>query len=341
MSHPFDSTQGTPPNFSGKILCLCGGVGGAKLALGFSKILSPEQLTIVVNTGDDFEHLGFPISPDIDTVIYTLAGMSNKAQGWGIEGETWQFMAEQEKKQGETWFKLGDKDLQTHRLRKQLLAQGLTLSEVTQKLCEKYSVKHHVLPMSDNKVSTIIKTANTNLAFQHYFVREQCKPLVTGFYFEGIDKAKASPGFIDALNDPHLCAVVICPSNPYVSIDPILALEGVKEKLHALNVPVIAISPIIAGKAIKGPTAKIMDELHIPKTSSAIAQHYHDIIDILVIDPDDTAEIPSVEKQGIQCVSTKTLMKTDEDKQALAQFIFSLCLVYGDNAPLPAFLPRA
>jgi len=304
-----------------KILCLCGGVGGAKLALGFSKILSPEQLTIVVNTGDDFEHLGLPISPDIDTVIYTLAGMSNKAQGWGIEGETWRFMAEQEKSGGEIWFKLGDKDLQTHQLRKQLLAQGLTLSETTDHIAKKYDVKHHIVPMSDNKVSTIIKTENSNLAFQHYFVREQCKPVVTGFYFDGIDKAKPSPGFIDALNDPHLGAVVICPSNPYVSIDPIISLKGIKEKLQSINAPVIAVSPIIGGNAIKGPTAKMMDELKIPKKSMAIAKHYQALLDILIVDESDRQEISDVEKTGVQCLSTQTLMKTDTDKENLARFI--------------------
>jgi len=304
-----------------KILCLCGGVGGAKLALGFSKILSPEQLTIVVNTGDDFEHLGYSISPDIDTVIYTLAGMSNKAQGWGIEGETWEFMAAQEKSGGESWFRLGDKDLLTHQRRKQLLAEGKTLSEVTQALCKKYQVNHPVVPMSDDRVSTFIKTANADLPFQHYFVREQCRPVVSGFYFKNAENAKPSAGFLRALDDTELSAVVICPSNPFVSIDPILSLPGIQDKLKNVKAPVIAVSPIIGGNAIKGPTAKMMDELGIPKTSQAIAEHYRDILDMLIVDDSDASEIPAVEKIGLRCISTQTLMKTDNDKEKLARFI--------------------
>jgi LPPG:FO 2-phospho-L-lactate transferase len=304
-----------------KILCLCGGVGGAKLALGFSKILTPEQLTIVVNTGDDFEHLGYFISPDIDTVIYTLAGISNKTQGWGLEGETWAFMAQQEKNNGETWFKLGDKDLLTHQLRKKLLAQNKTLSAATLELCKHYGVKHSVLPMSDHKVSTIIKTAHSELPFQHYFVREQCKPVVSGFYFKGIESAGPSAGFLQALDASDLSAVVICPSNPFVSIDPILSLPGVKERLQSIKAPVLAISPIIGGQAIKGPTAKIMQELAIPLSSQAIAVHYRDVIDTLIIDNSDAEDVDAVEKSGVHCVSTQTLMKTDKDKENLARFI--------------------
>lgn len=314
-----------------KILCLCGGVGGAKLALGFSKVLTPEQLTIVVNTGDDFEHLGFYISPDIDTVIYTLAGISNKSQGWGIAGESWRFMAEQEKADSEagvnnTWFKLGDKDLETHHYRRQLLGQGYSLSETTQKLCEKYAVFHSVLPMSDNSVSTRIKTTDSDLAFQHYFVREQCQPIVRGVYFSGINSAQASPDFLQALDDSDLSAIIICPSNPFVSIDPILSLAGIKDKLKNHKAPVIAISPIIGGNAIKGPTAKMMDELGIAKTSQAIAEHYRDFIDTLVVDNSDASEISSVEKMGIRCVATQTLMKADKDKEQLARFILKQLL---------------
>jgi LPPG:FO 2-phospho-L-lactate transferase len=319
QSAPFDSAQGAP----GKILCLCGGVGGAKLALGFSKILSPGQLTIIINTGDDFEHLGFFISPDIDTVLYTLAGISNTSLGWGIEGETWQFMAEQEKNGGETWFKLGDKDLQTHRLRKQWLSEGLSLSEVTSRLCKHYGVKHAVVPMSDDPVSTLVKTGQGELAFQHYFVREQCTPQVTGFYFKGIAQAQPSSGLLRALQDKQLAGVVICPSNPFVSIDPILSLQGVREILRSLAVPVIAVSPIIGGQAVKGPTAKMMDELQIAKTSRSIARHYRDILDVLILDNSDAGQSVEVEACGVRCLTTRTLMKTERDKIALAEFILA------------------
>jgi LPPG:FO 2-phospho-L-lactate transferase len=312
-------------NPTGKILCLCGGVGGAKLALGFSKILPPEQLTIVVNTGDDFEHLGFLISPDIDTVIYTLAGISNLTLGWGIEGETWDFMAELEQKNpANAWFKLGDKDLQTHRLRKHHLSQGRSLTEITKVLARHYGIKHQILPMSDARVRTLVHTATGKIPFQHYFVREQCKPAVTGFEFEGIAKAGPTSQVMLALGDPELTAVVICPSNPFVSIDPILSLRGMRDKLKNLSAPVIAVSPIIGGQAIKGPTAKMMDELKIPKTSAAIAQHYGDLLDSLVIDTTDQAQTEAVTQQGIRCVSTQTLMKTDSDKEALARLILSL-----------------
>ena len=304
-----------------KILCLCGGVGGAKLALGFSKFLRPEQLTIAVNTCDDFEHLGFFITPDIDTVIYTLAGLSNQALGWGLEGETWQFMAEQEKSGGATWFRLGDKDLVTHRLRKQLLAEGFSLSAVTEILCEHYGISANIVPMSDDRVSTIVHAADGDLSFQHYFVREQCRPAVHGFSFRGAAQAHASPGFVAALQDPGLAAVVICPSNPFVSIAPILALPGLREQLQRLRVPVIAVSPIIAGAAVKGPTAKMMDELKIPKTSAAIAEYYRGLVDVLVIDESDAADKAAVEKTGMRCTIMKTLMKTEADKIALAKFI--------------------
>jgi LPPG:FO 2-phospho-L-lactate transferase len=304
-------------------VCLCGGVGGAKLALGFSKILPPEQLAIVINTGDDFEHLGFWISPDIDTVLYTLAGISNQVLGWGIANESWNFMAQQEQSSGTTWFKLGDKDLQTHHLRKQWLAEGLSLSELTARLCKHYDVRPTLLPMSDDPVSTIVQTTQGELTFQHYFVREQCKPQVTGFYFRGIEQAQPSAQFMQALHDPELAAVVICPSNPFVSIAPILALRGVRETLRALAVPVIAVSPIIGGQAIKGPTAKMMDELKIVKTSRSIAQHYRDILNILILDDSDAGQSIEVEACGIRCLTTRTLMKTEGDKRGLAEFILS------------------
>ena len=308
--------------FQGKIVCLCGGVGGAKLALGFSKLLSPDQLTLVVNTADDFEHLGFYISPDIDTVIYTLAGISNKNQGWGIEGETWQFMEElQQRDPDRSWFRLGDKDLDTHRLRTQWLLEGTSFSKVTEQLCARYGVTHNVLPMSDDPVSTVVQTIDGDLPFQHYFVREQCRPAVTGFCFRGIERASPAEGALKALADPDLRAVVICPSNPFVSIDPILSLPGMGEQLKKIAAPLIAVSPIIAGQAIKGPTAKMMDELNIPKTSLAIAQHYRDLINVLVIDSSDLGQQQAVEKSGIRCVATNTLMKTECDKIRLAQFI--------------------
>lgn len=309
-------------NKQGNILCLCGGVGGAKLAYGFSKILPAENLNIIVNTGDDFEHINLPISPDIDTVTYTLAEKNNSQQGWGLADETWQFMDKLKKENpSESWFQIGDKDLKHHQARQQLLKQGKSLSQVTQLLCNKMQIASNIIPMSDQPVRTMIKTDDGDLSFQHYFVREQCQPKISGFYFQGIETAQASPNFINALHDKNLSAVVICPSNPFVSIDPILALNGIKEQLHHINVPVIAISPIINGQAIKGPTSKMMDELNIPKTSAAIAEHYHSIIDCLVIDNSDQAEQKRIVKIGVKTAVTQTLMKNKTDKIALAKFI--------------------
>jgi len=308
------------------ILCLCGGVGGAKLAYGFSKVLAPENLNIVVNTGDDFEHLGFPISPDLDTVTYTLSEQNNTELGWGLAGETWQFMSElKTENPSASWFQLGDKDLETHRFRKQLLQQGQSLSEATRALCKKFSIAENIIPMSDDPVHTIIQTQNDeDLAFQHYFVREQCQPPVKGFYFRHIEQAKPSSGFIECLRDKDLKAVVICPSNPFVSVDPILSLPGIKKQLQNLSVPVIAVSPIIGGQAVKGPTAKMMDELQIPKTSAAIAKHYEGLVDYLILDNSDTEDKASVEALGMQVAITKTLMKENQDKVDLANFILNL-----------------
>ncbi len=307
-----------------KILCLCGGVGGAKLALGFSQLLNPDNLTIVVNTGDDFEHLGFTICPDIDTVIYTLSGRSNKTLGWGLEGETWQFMEELKKRGGEDWFLLGDKDLETHKKRLLLLTDGNDLTAITAQLASDSGIEQRILPMSNDPVRTIIRSSDPlfgDLAFQHYFVREKCEPPVSGFYFHGAEQATANPAFVQALEDPALSAIVICPSNPFVSIDPILSLPGIREKLQQTKVPVIAVSPIIGGQAVKGPTAKMMDELKIPKTSAAIAEHYQGLIDTLILDNTDSDQQQSVTALGIEALVTQTLMKSDADKQALAKFV--------------------
>jgi LPPG:FO 2-phospho-L-lactate transferase len=307
-----------------RILCLCGGVGGAKLALGFSQSLPAENLAIAVNTGDDFEHLGFPVCPDIDTVIYTLAGISNRELGWGIEGETWQFMEELKKRGDESWFQLGDKDLETHKLRKQLLMEQKSLSEITDALCKHYGVSCRVFPMTDEPMPTIVNTAEGSLPFQHYFVKFRCKPAVTGFFFSGSDKARPSPPFTEALDDENLDAIVICPSNPFVSIDPILSVPGVREKIARHSARVIAVSPIIGGQAIKGPTAKMMDELDIPRSHGAIASHYQGLIDTLVIDDSDAGELSGLGQEHLEVAMTRTLMASDADKQALAKFILSL-----------------
>ena len=301
-----------------KVVALTGGIGGAKLALGFAKALPAEDTTFVVNTGDDFEHLGFHISPDIDTLVYTLAGEASPEAGWGRRGETWQFIAALKALGGETWFKLGDKDLALHVARRQLLAEGATLTAATAELSRRLGVAQAVLPMSDHPVRTIVETPNGPLAFQHYFVRDRCAPTVTGFAFAGIESAQVNQRLEAALTAwPD--AIVICPSNPFVSIDPILGVPRLKDLLRASRAPVVAVSPIVGGRAIKGPTAKMMRELAIPTTAEAVARHYREFIDGFILDEEDAAAEPAVARLGIATHVAQTVMRTLEDRVALAR----------------------
>jgi len=303
------------------ILALCGGVGGAKLALGLSRILPPEQLTIVVNTADDFIHYGLPICPDLDTVMYTLAGVSNTMQGWGREGESWQVFETLKALGGEDWFQLGDKDLAVHLQRRALLDCGISLSAVTAQLCAKLGVRHPVVPMSDLPVKTIVETERGSLPFQHYFVREQCRPAITGYRFEGAEVAMPSKAFAAALANPHLTAVLICPSNPFVSVSPILALPTIREQIRASAVPVIAVSPIVGGAAIKGPAAKMFAELNLPVSNQGVADFYGDLLHMLVVDRGDREELLDVHCEVHYC---NTLMVTLADRVRLAKECLSL-----------------
>jgi LPPG:FO 2-phospho-L-lactate transferase len=268
-----------------RILAISGGVGGAKLALGLAQILGPEELTFVVNTGDDFEHLGFYIAPDVDTLTYTLAEVSNTETGWGRGDETWQFMAALADLQGETWFQLGDRDLALHVTRTRMLAAGATLTEATEHICRALGVRHRVLPMADDPVRTTVHTPDGPLAFQHYFVRDRCKPTVTGFEFKGVKQATLNPEIQSTLK--NLDGVIICPSNPFVSIDPLLHIPGARNALLQAGVPIVAVSPIVGGTAIKGPTAKMMRELKVPASAEQVARHYGDLLTGLVLDEQD------------------------------------------------------
>ncbi len=302
-----------------KVLALSGGVGGAKLALGLSKILTAQQLAIVANTADDFEHLGLTISPDLDTVMYTLAGRNNLEQGWGLADESWQAMEMLKTYDAPTWFQLGDKDIATHLVRRQMLADGKTLSEVTEHLCRQLGITHPLLPMSDDAVRTWVSTANGELPFQTYFVRERCQPAVRGFRFEGITAARPQPQFMAQLNDPLLSTILICPSNPFVSIGPILALAGVRNAMRNSTAPVIAISPIVAGAAIKGPTAKMMAETKMPVSALGVAEHYGDLLDGFVIDEADADQAKDIERMGIAVHVTQTVMHSLQDRIDLSR----------------------
>jgi LPPG:FO 2-phospho-L-lactate transferase len=300
------------------IIALSGGVGGAKLALGLSRIMPPENLLVVVNTGDDFEHLGLSISPDIDTVAYTLSGLANRELGWGRHDETWSFMETMEALGGDTWFRLGDRDLALHVERTRRLKAGESLSAVTEDLCRRMGVGPAVVPMTDDPVRTRLLTDLGWLDFQEYFVHRRCEPVVSQLQFQGAGAAKPHPRFIAALADPSLEAVVICPSNPFISVEPILAIPGVREALMACNAPIIAVSPIIAGRAVKGPTAKMMTELGLDPSAGTVAQRYADLLDGYVIDHADMSEVVSIDAR---VTLAQTLMTTIEDREALARIV--------------------
>jgi LPPG:FO 2-phospho-L-lactate transferase len=303
------------------VLALSGGVGGAKLALGLHHAVAPENLLVVANTGDDFEHLGFAISPDIDTLTYALAGLDNKTLGWGREDESWTFMETLAILGGPTWFRLGDRDLALHAVRTLRLRAGDTLSAITADIARRLGIAARILPMSDQPVRTRVDTDEGLLDFQDYFVGRQCRPVVKSLAFAGADAAQPHPDFLAGLASPRLRAVIVCPSNPFISVEPILALPGVRAALAACRAPVVAVSPIIGGKAVKGPTAKMMAELGITPSAAAVAQRYGDLLDGYVLDTEDAA----LEKTlGLPCAITQTLMKTLDDKTALAHTALSL-----------------
>jgi LPPG:FO 2-phospho-L-lactate transferase len=313
---------------SGHVVALCGGVGGAKLAQGLSVALPPEELTLIVNTGDDFQHLGLSISPDLDSVIYALAGLSDPVRGWGRRDETWTFMEALKGLSGESWFQLGDGDLAMHVERTWRLAQGAALSEVTAHLCRALGIAVRVLPMSDDPVRTRVLTAEGWLDFQEYFVHRQCRPAVREFEFAGAETARAQPDALAALERRDLRAIIICPSNPFVSVEPILAVPGIRAAIQQSHAPVVAVTPIIGGKAIKGPAAKMMTELGLDVSGEAVARRYAGIIDGFVIDHADPVPEPL---QEVRYFGAATLMNTAEDRLRLAHTVLQAADRLGAN----------
>ena len=297
-----------------KITALAGGVGGAKLAYGLAQILAPEELTIIVNTGDDFEHLGLYICPDLDTVCYTLGGLANPDTGWGRVGETWNTIANIEKLGGPAWFRLGDQDIATHLERTRRLKEGQSLSQITRDFCKAWGIEHTILPMSDSPVRTMVDTDEGELAFQEYFVHRHCEPKVRGFRFEGVDSAEAVVGAREALAAAD--AVVICPSNPWVSVDPILRVLSLNSSEG--QKPVVAVSPIIGGKTVKGPAAKMFTELGIEPSALAVAKHYRNILTGFVLDNADSSMENDVKRLYIKTLATDTLMNHVTDRTRLA-----------------------
>ena len=305
------------------IVALAGGVGGARLAVGLAAVLPPSQLAIVVNTADDFDHLGLSISPDLDTVMYTLAGVNNPLTGWGRAKETWNFMAALAELGGDDWFRLGDRDLAVHVLRTLALRRGVMLSAVTRELASRLGIRHALIPMSDAPVRTRVLTARGELAFQDYFVRDQCRPRVRGFRFAGSRNAQPAPPLARIMRSRKVRAVVICPSNPYVSVAPILSVPAIRAWIRQRDFPVVAVSPIVGGAALKGPAAKMMRELGCEATALGVARHYGSLVDGWVIDTKDAKLQRAIERQGKTVLVADTVMNDRGKSRQLAQRVVS------------------
>jgi LPPG:FO 2-phospho-L-lactate transferase len=290
------------------IVARAGGVGGARLAMGLAKLLPPRQLTIVVNTGDDFEHLGFTICPDLDTVMYTLAGVNNRIAGWGRAAESWNFMDALGALGGETWFRLGDRDLAAHVIRSLASRSGKPLSVVTNALASRLGIRHAILPMSETPVRTRVRTDRGELSFQDYFVRLRCEPRVRGFRFSGSRDAMPPAALQKYLHAGAVKAVIFCPSNPYVSIAPILAVPEIGAWIKRRDFPVVAVSPIVGGAAVKGPAAKMMRELGQASSALGVVRHYGALVDGWVIDSRDAKLKSAIEREGKHVLATDTLM---------------------------------
>jgi LPPG:FO 2-phospho-L-lactate transferase len=303
-----------------KVVALAGGVGGAKLVDGFAMLNPSPTLTVIVNTGDDFELFGLQICPDLDTVCYNLAGLEEPQTGWGRANESWETYQEVKYLGGPDWFRLGNKDLGTHLERTRRLKSGETLSQITADFCRIWGIIPVIIPMSDEPIPTIVQTDRGALAFQDYFVKLGCEPQVTGFEYQGAEKAHPAPGIIEAINQADL--VVICPSNPWVSIEPILAVPGIRRALE--NQVVMAVSPIIGGKAVKGPVSKMYRELGINPSAAAVAEHYGGLLTGFVMDQEDLDLVPEVEeisKGSFKVFTTGTWMRNRKDRVRVADHV--------------------
>jgi len=306
----------------GKIIALSGGVGGAKLCLGLYQICEPQELHFITNTGDDFLYLGFYISPDVDTLLYTLAGINNTKTGWGRADETWKTHNVLGELGAENWFKLGDKDLVVHLHRSIELRNGERLTSILQDIANRFHIKATVLPMSDHMIQTVIDTNRGIFSFQEYFVKQASKPRINGISFKS-KNPEPSAEVTKILMDPDLKGIIICPSNPYLSIDPILSIEKIRQSIVESKKPRVAVSPIINGQSVKGPTTKIMDELGLKANVLTIAQHYKEYIDGIVIDTSDQGYIGQIESMGIHVKLSNIMMNNDDDKKRVAEDVIN------------------
>ena len=305
-----------------RALALAGGVGGAKLVVGLAHCLTPDELVVAVNTGDDEEFHGLHVSPDLDTMMYTLAGLSNPEAGWGLNGDTFTALAMLRQYGADTWFNLGDRDLATHIRRTQLLKQGLALSEVTAELCAALGVNHRIVPMSDQPVRTVLETSDGRLSMQEYFVRERAQPEVSAVHYQGSGEAIPSPGLDEALALARI--LVICPSNPALSVQPIVEVSGMKERLASFSGLRVAVSPIVGNDAVRGPAGRIMAGIGQEVSVVGVARAYREFCDVLVIDRQDDGLASAVAEAGVRPVVTNTIMNSLQDRIDLAKTVLSL-----------------
>ena len=312
------------------VLAIAGGVGGAKLVVGLAHTLSPQELTVVVNTGDDETFYGLHVSPDLDSVMYALAGLSDAERGWGLAGESWRTLEALGRLGVDTWFGLGDLDMATHIRRTEMLREGHTLSDVTRELCGALGVDANVVPMSDDPIRTIAVTDKGDLAFQDYFVKRHCEPRISAVHFQGADEANPAPAFATALDGFE--ALVLCPSNPLVSVGPVLAVPGVFSAIERFIGPRIAVSPIVGGQALRGPAAKMLGELGEKVSCVGVAHRYVGICDVLLIDRVDAAHAEEITALGIRPYITDIVMNTDNDKTRLAEEVVRLIEGWNDSS---------
>ncbi|HZS95390.1 MAG TPA: 2-phospho-L-lactate transferase [Terriglobales bacterium] len=310
------------------ITVLTGGTGGAKFVDGLRQVVPPEELTIIVNTGDDLLWWGLYVSPDIDSITYVLSGMLSRERGWGVKGDTFFCLQHMGQLGQPIWFHAGDRDLAVHILRSKLLAEGKTLSEVTSEICEKLGVKARILPMSNSRVETRVGTPMGELSFEEYFVQRWYQDPVESIRFAGAADAEPAPGVLEAIMNADI--LLVAPSNPVTSIGPILAVPGVREALHKTKARIAAVSPIVAGEAVAGPAGILMASQGLPVSVAGVAEAYHDFLDMLVIDTRDAQSVEELKKSGLRVHVTKTIMRTSEDKADLATAV--LAAVRGKSA---------
>ena len=305
------------------IVVFTGGTGGAKLVQGLQQMVAPENLTVIVNTGDDLEWWGLHVSPDIDSVLYALAGLLSKDRGWGVEGDSFRCVERMKQLGQPSWFSLGDLDLATHLTRTMMLRAGQTLTEATAALAKKLEIRARVLPMSDDRVSTMLETEKGTLTFQEYFVRERHQVEVHSVRFEGAEQARPAPGVIESIDQAE--AIIFAPSNPVTSIGPILAVPGIRDALRRSGATVAAVSPIVGGAAVSGPAGQLMQMMGWPCSISGIAKAYEDFLDVLVADNADENEAKGLSNEAIRVCCAETVMRSADDKRALARFVLDVC----------------